>query len=241
MRFTVLLTLLVALLTPSLASAQGGPATRYLREQNERVTGLLRQHPTTDAARTLRDQQVTQSLVDILDFDELCRRSLDQHWASLTAAQQTEFSSLLRQLVERNYRTSQERIVDYEIRYVREETTASGVIVHTMARSRASRREPEVAIDYTMHMVGHEWRVVDVTTDGADMVHNYQQQFHRFITRDGFDGLLTRMRERLAEGGGSGSSTGAAAPSSTPPASSSSSTTPPTSTAPASSGHRATH
>jgi phospholipid transport system substrate-binding protein len=196
-------------LVPAMASAQGGPATRYLRAQNERVTTLLGRRVTTDAERAARDAEVTGLLVNILDFDELCRRSLESNWDTLTPAQRTEFSSILRQLVERNYRASQERILDYELAYTREETTSSGVVVHMEAHSRASRREPAVEIAYTMHLVGTAWRVVDVTTDGVSLVHNYQQQFHRIITRDGFDGLLTRMRDRLAHEGGA---TTAAAP-----------------------------
>ncbi len=193
MRTAILLLLSTLVFVPAVASAQGGPATRYIRAQNQQLDHIL-----TQPASPARDAQVTTMLVDLLDFDELCRRALDTHWDALTPAQRTDFSSLLRQLVERNYRTNMERIRDYDVDYTREETTATGVVVHTTARSRASRREPPVELNYTMHMVGSDWRVIDVTTEGVSMVHNYQQQFHRIITRDGFDALLTRMRERLA-------------------------------------------
>lgn len=202
MRLSLLLASALLLVAPSFAAAQGGPATRYLRQQNERVDHLLERHVTTDVERAARDAEITTILVSLLDFDELCRRALDQHWTTLTPAQQTEFSSLLRQLVERNYRANLERIRDYEIDYTREESTANGVVVHTSARSRASRREPPVEIAYSMHLVGADWRVFDVVTDGVSLVHNYQQQFHRIITRDGFDALITRMRDRLAHEAG---------------------------------------
>lgn len=200
---------------PSIAAAQGGPATRYVRQQNERVNHILERHVTTDAERTARDAEITTILVDILDFDELCHRALDTHWDTLTPAQRTEFSTLLRQLVERNYRTNLERIRDYQIDYTREETTSSGVIVHMEAHSRASRREPPVEMAYSMHLLGTDWRVFDVTTDGVSLVHNYQQQFHRIITRDGFDALLTRMRDRLAHETGSATATSTATPPTT--------------------------
>jgi phospholipid transport system substrate-binding protein len=201
MRVSLIVTLAL-MLVPSLALAQTGPATRYLRQMNERVDHIMERHVTTDADRTARDAEVTTILVDLLDFDELCRRSMDTHWATLTTAQQTEFSAILRQLVERNYRQNLERIREYQVDYTREETTATGVVAHTSAHSRASHREPPIAIDYTMHLVGTTWRVFDVTTDGASLVHNYQQMFHRIITRDGFDALMTRMRDRLAHDGG---------------------------------------
>jgi phospholipid transport system substrate-binding protein len=217
MRIVLLLASVIFLMGSSVAAAQGGPATRYVREQNERVNHILDRHVTTDAERASRDAEITRILVDILDFDELCRRALDTHWETLTPAQRTEFSSILRQLVERNYRANLERIRDYQIDYTREETTSNGVVVHMSARSRASRREPPVEMSYSMHLVGSDWRVFDVVTDSVSLVHNYQQQFHRIITRDGFDTLITRMRDRLAHETGSATSTSAASPTPTPP------------------------
>lgn len=211
MRLSLVLLSALVLLVPSLAAAQGGPATRYLRTQHEQVDHIMERHATTDAERTARDAEVTNILVNLLDFDELSRRALDTHWDTITPAQRTEFSSLLRQLVERNYRTNLERIRDYAVDYTREEPTSNGVVAHTSAHSRASRREPPVEIAYAMHLVGSDWRVFDVVTDGVSLVHNYQQQFNRIITRDGFDALITRMRERLArEAGAATSSAGVA-------------------------------
>jgi len=71
-------------------------------------------------------------------------------------------------------------------------------------------------MSYSMHLVGSDWRVFDVVTDSVSLVHNYQQQFHRIITRDGFDTLITRMRDRLAHET-SATSTSAASPTPTPP------------------------
>ena len=208
MRLLLTLTLATLLFVPTLAHAQTGPATRYVQQQNERVNHLLERHCTTDAERAARDAEIAPIVVGLLDFDELSRRSLDANWTTITAAQQAEFSSILRQLVERQYRTNLERIRDYQLDYTREETTASGVVVHMTAQSRTSHREPPVVMAYSMHMVGTEWRVFDVVTDGVSLVHNYQQQFRRIITRDGFDALLTRMRDRLAhESGIPGTST----------------------------------
>jgi len=73
--------------------------------------------------------------------------------------------------------------------------------VHTEARSRAQRRQPPVAIDYTVHQAGGGYKVVDVTTDGVSLVQNYRNQFHRIITRDGWPELIERMQHRLEEGG----------------------------------------
>lgn len=193
---------LAALLTAALAGvaeAQGGPATRFLRERNDEVNELLRTPASPE-----RNAGVTRILSDLLDYDELARRSLGTHWESRTPAQRTEFVDLLRQLVEQQYQNNLERVLDYEIRYLSEAEIEGGRTVATEARSRSERRQPPIEITYSVHHVGSAWRVFDVTTDGVSMVQNYQQQFNRYITSDGWDGLIRRMRERLARSGTSG-------------------------------------
>jgi phospholipid transport system substrate-binding protein len=194
------LALLVLLATPLLASAQSDAATRYVRGRNDRVTEIMRRAATTDAQRTTRDEEVSAILSDLLDFDELGRRSLGAHWAEHTPAEQQQFVALLRQLVERNYRTNLEHLLEFEVSYAAESAIPEGSVVHTSARSREDRRQPAVEIDYSMHLVGTAWRVFDVNTDGVSLVRNYQQQFHRIITSDGWAGLISRMEQRLAAG-----------------------------------------
>jgi phospholipid transport system substrate-binding protein len=183
------------------ASAQTGPATRYLRQRNEEVARLLRREATTDAARAQRSQEVTRILSDLLDYEELSRRSLGTHWDGRTEAQRREFVDLLRQLVERNYEANLERVLDYEINYTAETTGADGTVVTTEARSRVERRQPPVEITYTLHLQGSSWRVFDVVTDGVSLVRNYRNQFNRIITEHNWDELIRRMRDRLARGG----------------------------------------
>jgi phospholipid transport system substrate-binding protein len=190
---------LVGVVAP--ASAQTGPATRYLRQRNDEVTRLLRREATTDAARAQRSQEVTRILSDLLDYEELSRRALGTHWEGKTEAQRREFVDLLRQLVERNYEANLERVLDYEIAYTSEATGADGTVVTTEARSRAERRQPPVEIAYTLHLQGSSWRVFDVVTDGVSLVRNYRNQFNRIITEHGWDELIRRMRDRLARGG----------------------------------------
>jgi len=185
----------------SRASAQTGPATRYLRQRNDEVTRLLRREASTDAARAQRSQEVTRILSDLLDYQELSRRALGAHWEGHTEAERREFVDLLRQLVERNYEANLERVLDFEISYTAETTSADGTVVTTQARSRAERRQPPVEITYTLHLQGTAWRVFDVVTDGVSLVRNYRNQFNRIITEHGWPELIRRMRERLASGG----------------------------------------
>lgn len=178
---------------PAAAAAQDGPATRYLRTRSEEILTILRQ-PASDERTT----RVTAIIDDLLDYDELARRSLGAHWEGRTAAQRAEFTDILRQLIRRRLQTNFESLLDVDITYVSEGEVEGGRTVSLVARSRTERRAEPNEISYSAHQVGSAWRMFDITTAGVSMVRNYQQTFNRHITSHGWDGLLTSMRESLA-------------------------------------------
>ncbi|MEC7519961.1 MAG: ABC transporter substrate-binding protein [Myxococcota bacterium] len=188
--------LLAALiLAPALdASAQTG-ARAYLERRHEEVNRILR-----TPAGERRSQRLTRLLNELIDYEALSREALGEHWEAQSAEERQRFVSLLRQLVERNYETNLERILDYEVSYEGERRRGDRTVVTTSARSRAQRRQPPVEIAYAMVQSGSDWRVVDVTTDGVSMVQNYRNQFSRIIDREGWAELISRMESRLEQG-----------------------------------------
>lgn len=186
--------LLATLLPLASASAQDG-ARAYLERKHEEVNRILRQEASERRSERLRDL-----LNDLLDYPELSRRALGEHWEQRSEAERQQFVDLLRRLVERNYEGNLERILDFEVTYDRESRRGDLNVVHTTARSRTQRRQPPVQIDYAMRRVDGRWRVVDVSTDGVSMVDNYRAQFHRIIQRDGWGELIARMQRRLEQG-----------------------------------------
>ena len=189
-----LLLLVPALAAAPLASAQGG-ARAYLERRHEEVNRILR-----TPANAQRSQRLTRLLNELIDYEALSRQALGEHWEAQTPEERERFVSLLRQLVERNYETNLERILDYEVSYEGEQARGDRTVVTTSARSRAQRRQPPVEIAYAMVQSGGDWRVVDVTTDGVSMVQNYRSQFNRIIDREGWAELISRMERRLEQG-----------------------------------------
>jgi phospholipid transport system substrate-binding protein len=199
---SLLLSALAGVFAPDGATAQSGrSASAFLEGRHDEVNRVLQQAAADDAARQRRTERLNRLLTDLLDYEELSRRSLGDHWNQRNDAERRQFVELLRRLVERNYEGNLERTLDYEVSYDRESQRGDLTVVHTTARSRAQRRQPPVAIDYAMRAAGGTWRVVDVSTDGVSMVENYRSQFGRIISRDGWGELITRMQRRLAQGG----------------------------------------
>lgn len=196
-RSLVLATLLAVLVGgSSRTSAQAQTAQQFVEQQQTSAQALLRR-PASDA----RSRDIAQLFEGMLDYEELARRSLSRHWAERTPAQQSEFVTLIRQLVERGYQDNLQRTANFDVRVLGSETQGDATLVRTEARSRTNRRAPAVQIDYSLRQVGGRWRVFDIHTDGVSLVSNYRSQFNRILGREGWDGLIARMRQRVSGGG----------------------------------------
>jgi phospholipid transport system substrate-binding protein len=179
--------------------AEAGAAQAFIRARHDGLQAILRR-PARGAALEQRRIQLNAALAELLDYDEISRRALGDHWGRASQAERDEFVRLLRQLVERSYQRNLESTLEYDVRYLGAEAGATGVTVRTVAKSRRNGREPEVAIDYALRPAGAGWKVVDIVTDGVSLVRNYRSQFGRIAAREGMAGLLGRMRDRLANG-----------------------------------------
>lgn len=192
----ITLTALALGIAPGLAHASSSGAQGFIQEKQAEVVDLLRK-----PASSSRDQQIASVLDGMLDYDRLARESLSEHWASLDANQQKDFTELLKKLVQRNYERNIKSIQGYAVEYLGENGSGkAGILVKTRAASKTNVREQPIEIDYRLEAVGDAYRVFDIITEGSSLVRNYRSQFNRIIRKDGYDALIKRLEDRLAKG-----------------------------------------
>lgn len=197
--FAVLLTLSAA--GPAVAQ-RGGPR-EFVVLRHRAVMQLLQQRPDAGTPeRASRDRAIANVLNGMLDIDELSRRALEPYWAQQRPADQQEFTSLLRQLIERNYRDNLDGTLGWTIRWddaVIDEG-GTGASVRSVAQPSNARDRP-VTIDYRLQRRGDAWIVYDIVTNNASLVQSYHDAYTRII-RDpskGFPELLRRLRARVTQ------------------------------------------
>ncbi|HWM84453.1 MAG TPA: ABC transporter substrate-binding protein [Kofleriaceae bacterium] len=193
---------LALLAAPAAADAQAkeGEGTQTVRRANDAVQELLRQkaEPGSPAEKKLASQ-VTRSVRDFLDIETLGQRAMRDHWGKLSAGQRRDFVQLLRELVESNYIRALRANVNYEVKYLGERTEGEQLLVKTEILAKRRGRPRSIGIDYVLTRDGGAWRAFDVVTDGVGLVENYRAQFNKIIARDGFGGLMERMRKKRAK------------------------------------------
>jgi phospholipid transport system substrate-binding protein len=196
------LVLLVCVTLGAPVFAADGPGVAAVRRANESVTGLLKQKPApgSDAEKRLV-AQISSELRSFLDVDELGQRALSEHWKGLNASQRKQFLGLLRELVEGNYLKAMRSNLSYEVRYLKEEEKDGLRWVSTEIHLERNGRPETMSVDYALRKEGDTWRAFDVVTDGVGLVENYRAQFNKIIAKEGFSGLIERMRKKKAQNG----------------------------------------
>ncbi len=143
------------------------------------------------------------SLIDELviphfDFVSMSKWVLGKtNWKSSTESQQDKFVDEFRTLLVRTYAKALLEYSDQEIKYLPAEGNPDSnvVVVKTEVQQPGAKIVP---INYSMHISGGEWKVIDVVVDGISLVATYRGEFATEIRKSGMDGLLAKLSERNA-------------------------------------------
>jgi phospholipid transport system substrate-binding protein len=201
----IIFVLIFALAMPALPvfAAPAGPGTAAVKNATDTIATLLKQKvaPASKEEKALT-AKVTTSVRGFIDIDSLGKRAMEDQWAKLTKAQQTEFLTLLRQLIEENYVKGLRSNLSYTIDYLGESTDKAGnIVVATKVNTQRKGRPYSITIDYVLVKDGGKLRAFDIKTDGVGLVENYRTQFNKIIAKDGFAGLISKMKSKQAKTG----------------------------------------
>lgn len=185
------------------APAKGGPGVAAVKQANDSLSTLLKQKvaPNSKEEKDLAGK-VINSVRGFLDIDQLGKRAMVDNWAKLSKEQQEQFSVLLRDLIEENYIKGMRANLSYEIEYVSETPDKDGnTVVATKVKTQRKGRPYTIAIDYVLVNEGGKLRAFDVRTDGVGLVENYRAMFNKIMAKDGFDGLIAKMKKKQGASG----------------------------------------
>jgi ABC-type transporter MlaC component len=198
-RFVV--AMFAVLVVGRVAAAAPGPGTTAVKSANDTIAGLLKQKaPAGSKEEQELAAKVTTSVRGFLDIDQLGKRAMVDNWAKLSKPQQEQFLTLLRALIEDNYVRGLRANLEYQVDYTGETTDKDGnVVVTTKINTKRKGRPYTIGVDYVLVKDGDKLRAWDVKTDGVGLVENYRTMFDKIIDKDGFDGLIGKMKKKQAQ------------------------------------------
>jgi len=198
-RLGLALTLTVALLLTSLmglARASNGDPMTFVKNTVGQILEVLQDKQTPQQVRA---RKVIEIVDGRLDFSAMARSSLGYNWKKLTPAQQQQFVPLFTAFMEDAYISKISNYSGQKVQYVGQTSIGQGdAEVKTVVMPADASQQP-IRINYLLSQTGGDWKVYDVTVDDISITANYRNQFNHMINEQGFDALMSAMRDKQQE------------------------------------------
>ena len=179
------------------SDATAGEPTEMVKSTVDQVIKILTDpRYKGDANKQARHKLLREAIFPHFDFQEMAKRSLGAEWNRRTPQEQKEFVKIFTEFVEK---TSVKNIESYDgekFVYIGERIKDSYAVVE--GRILTSERD-EITIDYMLDRTENEWKVYDLVVDGISFDGNYRSQFSRLIRLEFYEGLVRRIKEKLAD------------------------------------------
>jgi phospholipid transport system substrate-binding protein len=186
-----LLLVIFGLVTPSVA----GEPTDHIRKTTDKMITILND-PALKNKVDDRRKMLRSTLSERFDWEEMAKRSLASHWQSLTDEEKKEFVPLFTDLLENTYMNRIENYsgdkVTYDAERVKGDYGLVKVTIFTV-------KQVEIPVVYKMKKKDPEWIIYDVSIEGVSLVNNYRQQFDSIILSSSYQGLVEKLREKVAK------------------------------------------
>ena len=129
-----------------------------------------------------------------LDTEALADRAAHRHLAGRSPEEVAEFQRLFHDFFVRTY-TQRLLLFDApDFAYGAETVTGDDARVGTEVVTPNDR----FAVDYTLRRGPAGWRATDIVVEGVSLAQNFRAQFDAAVAKDSFQGLLERLRAKVA-------------------------------------------
>lgn len=183
---------------PSSMAASHTPLAVVKSGTDQALEILKTRHATGHVSLRERREEVFGIVDRYFSISEMAKRALGRPWKEQSPEKQKEFVELFKQLL---FNTYVDRVDNYaggsteRVLYDGEMIEGRYALVKTRL---VGYRQNDVIVEYRLYEEDGEWKVYDVVVEGISFINNYRQQFNSILASESFEGLLNRMREKVA-------------------------------------------
>lgn len=181
----------VLLALTNTVTAETSP-TETIRMSVNDILALLRNDQLDKETRRDRMRAVINAR---FDFRAMSQRTLAVNWKKASSEEQQQFVDLFTQLIENSYVGKIEAYTNETVEYPGEKLKGRKAEVDTLIVTSSK----EIPINYRVYLKNDQWYVYDVIIEGVSLISNYRSSYLEIVNKEGFDGLLTRMEEKIRE------------------------------------------
>jgi phospholipid transport system substrate-binding protein len=188
---------------PARAASQDSPADPMasVKAVVDQTIVVFKDKQIAEADRQQKLRTIAESR---FDFSEMAKSAVGYHWRDFTPAQRSEFVPLFTKFIEDAYLS---RIEEYSVEKVDQQIqssviqfnkeTTDGDYSQVYSTVVLKDRSDPIQVNYQMRRDGNEWKIYDISIDAISVIANYRNQFNRVLNSDGYDKLVSIMREKM--------------------------------------------
>jgi phospholipid transport system substrate-binding protein len=173
------------------------PPDRAIRETTEQLRTMIRENRSiyeSDAERYFRDVEAT--VVPRFDTRFIGQIILGPHWRKASEVQRERFIVAFKNNLVHSYaRAMLEHADNVELAW-KPVHMAAGEQDTTVGVDLIRKDRPPIPIGFSVHRVGQEWKIYDVTIDNISLATTFRGQFNPELKENGVDGLIARLESR---------------------------------------------
>jgi phospholipid transport system substrate-binding protein len=192
----------LVLIAPASQPAKAESTSNAAPEPARFIEGLASEalKVLTASRGTLAEREDTfrRLLRDDFAMEKIGRFVVGHHWRSMNPDQQAEYQGLFAEWVLKAYSARLGGYSGEEFTVLR--TSPAGrrdVIVHTRIVKPGAGNG--LSVDWRVRKLDAKYRIIDIYVEGVSMAVTQRSEFDSVIRRQGVDGLLATLRERLAK------------------------------------------
>lgn len=177
-------------------AADADQAETFIKDLAANGIAMLEDGNYTGAERELQFRKLVKTGFAL---DSIGKFVVGRYWREMNQEQQAEYLELFSEWLLKTYAN---RLGGYNgqtlqiVKSIETDSRYKDVVVSTQINL-ANGQQP-INADWRVRKFGNEYKIIDVSVEGASMVATQRREFESVIRKVGVDGLMTELRDRLA-------------------------------------------
>jgi phospholipid transport system substrate-binding protein len=131
------------------------------------------------------------------DLPFISKTVLGRYWETLNQDQRSKFIETFSELSIATYAGNFDSYSGERFKTISEKEVSGGRI---LVQTRLIKSDGgEIPLEYIFHRVDHEWRIINVIAEGVSDLALKRAEYAVFLKVKGFDALLTKLNEKIAQ------------------------------------------
>jgi phospholipid transport system substrate-binding protein len=182
-------------ISSAITSAAPGP-TEQIKITIDAVLGTLKDHSLNKLEKRERLLNLIKSQ---FDFRTMSQAALATYWRKASAEEQKRFTELFSELLEWTYIGRIEAYTNEKVEYTGEKLRKVRAKEIAVVATKIVTANAEIPIIYELIKREDKWLVYNVLVENVNLVRNYRDSYRSIVKKEGINGLLTKMEQKVKE------------------------------------------